>query len=84
MDAQTEAEVSAVLAEIRRSRTSVLISHRLNAIRGAHVIHVLEDGVVTQRGTHSELMAQDATYRKLFLTQAQGYRDEETTGDTPV
>ena len=84
MDAQAEAEVGAVLADIRLRRTSVLISHRLSAIRGANVIHVLEDGAVTQRGTHNELMAQDATYRRLFLTQAQGYRDEGTPDGTLV
>jgi ABC-type transport system involved in Fe-S cluster assembly fused permease/ATPase subunit len=45
MDAQAEAEVFAVLSEIRNSRASVLISPRLSSIRVAQVIHVLEDGV---------------------------------------
>jgi ATP-binding cassette subfamily B protein len=84
MDAQAEAEVGAVLAEIRHGRTSLLISHRLSAIRDAHVIHVVEDGAVTRKGTHNELMAQETTYRRLFLTQAQGYRDEGATGGTPA
>jgi ABC-type transport system involved in Fe-S cluster assembly fused permease/ATPase subunit len=57
MRCHTSAEVGVVLVEIRRGRTSLLILYRLSAIRGAHVIHVLEDGAVTQKGKRDELMA---------------------------
>ena len=76
MDAEAEHEVNSLLGQIRHGRSSVLISHRLSAVRDADAIHVLEGGVVTESGTHDELMAKDGTYRGLFTIQAQGYRDE--------
>lgn len=83
MDAEAEEETNAVLAEVRRGRTSMLISHRLSTIRGADVVHVLADGAVAETGTHDALMARDGTYRRLFLIQARGYRDDAGPGDTP-
>ena len=57
----------------RRDQTTVLISHRLNAIRDADHILVLSGGVITEQGDHDDLMALSGTYARLFSLQARGY-----------
>lgn len=59
----------------RAGRTSLLISHRLGAVRDADHIAVLVDGRITEAGTHTELMAAGGEYATLFSLQAQGYRE---------
>jgi ATP-binding cassette, subfamily B, bacterial len=60
----------------RRSRaTTLLISHRLGALRDADRLVVLADGQVEQAGTHEELVAGGGGYARLFRLQAAGYRD---------
>ncbi|MGK5552104.1 ABC transporter ATP-binding protein [Actinomadura kijaniata] len=80
LDAEAEHEVHARLREIRAGRTSVLISHRLGAIRDADVIAVLDGGTVTERGTHAELLAADGTYARMFHLQAAGYTGDPDGG----
>jgi ATP-binding cassette, subfamily B, bacterial len=75
LDAVAEHEVHTRLREHRCGRTSVLISHRLGAVRGADQIVVLDDGVIAERGTHEELMLADGLYAELFRLQAAGYQD---------
>ena len=75
LDAVAEHEVHTRLREHRHGRTSVLISHRLGAVRGADQIVVLDDGAIFERGTHDELMAADGVYAELFRLQAAGYQE---------
>ncbi|SMC74939.1 ABC transporter ATP-binding protein [Kibdelosporangium aridum] len=75
LDAEAEYEVHSSLRRHRDGATSVLISHRLGAIRDANVIAVLADGKVAEIGTHDELMAASGEYARLFRLQASGYEE---------
>lgn len=77
LDADAEHRVHRTLQEFRGGRTSLLISHRLGALRTADQIAVLDDGVIAEHGTHDELMRRNGTYARLFTTQAAGYQLEE-------
>ncbi|WP_232665272.1 ABC transporter ATP-binding protein [Pseudonocardia sp. TRM90224] len=76
LDAVAEHEVHTSLREHRHGWTSVLISHRLGAVRAADQLIVLSDGVIVEQGTHDELMASGGTYAELFRLQAAGYQDD--------
>ncbi|MFG3552162.1 ABC transporter ATP-binding protein [Streptomyces sp. NPDC047725] len=80
LDAQAEHEIHTSLREHRAARTSVLISHRLGAVREADVIAVLKDGKITERGEHEELIAMQGEYARMFRLQAAGYRTGAGTG----
>lgn len=73
LDAEAEHDLHVRLRERRRGQTTVLISHRLNAIRDADDIVVLSDGIVAEQGTHDELVARSGIYARLFTLQARGY-----------
>ncbi|WP_051366723.1 ABC transporter ATP-binding protein [Hamadaea tsunoensis] len=73
LDVEAEAELQATLRVHRRGRTSLLISHRLNTLRDADQIVVLDDGRVAEHGGHDELVRLDGIYARLFRVQADGY-----------
>ncbi|MGW5743175.1 ABC transporter ATP-binding protein [Amycolatopsis sp. NPDC003861] len=74
LDPEAEHEVHARIREHRQGRTSLLISHRLSTVRDADSIAVLEDGRVTELGTHDSLLAAGGGYARLFRLQADGYQ----------
>ncbi|MYX08108.1 ATP-binding cassette domain-containing protein [Streptomyces sp. SID8375] len=75
LDAEAEAEIHSSLKRHRSGRTSLLISHRLGAVREADTIAVLRDGRIAELGSHDALMAAEGAYARLFALQAAGYRD---------
>ena len=75
LDAEAEHDIHQRLRRHRLGQTSVLISHRLNAVRGADVIVVLDEGEIVEQGSHDDLLAARGRYARLFNLQAQGYRD---------
>lgn len=76
LDAEAEYTIHHRLREHRAGATSLLISHRLGAIRDADTIVVLDRGTIVESGPHTDLMAADGGYARLFRMQADGYREE--------
>ena len=80
VDATTESQIKAALAEVMEGRTTFVIAHRLSTIALADEVVVLEDGKVAARGTHDELLETSELYREIaekglpeqvFLTRAE-------------
>jgi ATP-binding cassette subfamily B protein len=74
LDAEAEHEIHTALRRHRGGQTSLLISHRLGAVRDADLIAVLREGQVVEQGNHATLMAADGEYARLFMLQASGYQ----------
>ncbi len=70
VDTRTESMILATLKRRHGRRTTLLISHRLSALKQADTILVLEGGRVVQSGTHDELLATDGLYRRLWQIQS--------------
>lgn len=66
LDTATEAALHKALNEYLQGRTTLIVAHRLSAVKQADLIYVLEDGQVTQTGTHTELVEQDGLYQTLY------------------
>ncbi|HHF2994381.1 TPA: ABC transporter ATP-binding protein [Vibrio diabolicus] len=66
LDTATEAALHKALTEFLRGRTTLIVVHRLSAVKQADLIYVLEDGKVTQTGTHGELVEQEGLYQTLY------------------
>ncbi len=74
LDALNESAVFQRFRELTDHKIAILISHRFSTVRMADRIVVLEDGAITEMGTHAELLARGGLYAKLFTIQAEGYR----------
>ncbi len=79
VDSQTEATIQTALRRLREGRASIVIAQRLDSVRDADEILVLEDGEITQRGTHDHLLTQDGFYRRLYDLQSQQRSLDGTT-----
>ena len=71
IDADSEAAIIDAVAELARTKTVVMVSHRLAALRGCDKVYVFEAGRVVQTGTHEELAKQDGPYASLWARQAE-------------
>jgi ATP-binding cassette subfamily B protein len=69
LDSESEHAVQVALDAALAGRTSLVIAHRLSTIRNATTILVVEDGVITERGSHEALLAAGGTYADLYRTQ---------------
>jgi ATP-binding cassette subfamily B protein len=76
LDTQTEKAIQAELLEIARSRTSLIIAHRLSTVVEADEILVMEGGRIVERGRHPDLLAKNGVYARMWALQQQA--EDET------
>ncbi len=69
VDANTEEEILKDLKKIMKQRTSIIVSHRISAVKDADEIVVLNDGNIVERGTHNFLLEQKGFYYGLYTKQ---------------
>ncbi|AFY33783.1 ABC transporter ATP-binding protein [Calothrix sp. PCC 7507] len=74
MDAKAEAEVFQQFRDLMRSRSALLITHRLSTVKMADRIYVMDQGEIVESGTHEQLMALQGIYAHLFEIQARNYQ----------
>ncbi|QQZ29347.1 ABC transporter ATP-binding protein [Thiothrix subterranea] len=66
LDTATEQKLHAAMSEFLQGRTTLIVAHRLSAVRQADHIFVFEDGGISEQGSHQELLEQGGLYRKLY------------------
>jgi ABC-type multidrug transport system fused ATPase/permease subunit len=74
VDTETERLIQEALDHLMEGRTTFVIAHRLSTVRRADLIVVMDHGSIVERGTHSELLAQNGLYREIYDLQL---RDQE-------
>jgi len=78
LDSISENAIQDALEAMMKGRTSIVIAHRLSTILKADRILVVKDGIISEQGTHDELLALGGTYRDLFETQFRQAIDYES------
>ncbi|QYR24021.1 ABC transporter ATP-binding protein/permease [Paenibacillus sp. sptzw28] len=74
VDAVTETSIIETIRKERSNKTTILIAHRISAIKHADEIIVMDEGRIVQRGTHAKLLAQKGLYAELHAIQEEGSR----------
>ncbi|MDQ0060392.1 ABC transporter ATP-binding protein [Paenibacillus harenae] len=72
VDAVTETDIIETIRAGRKGKTTIIIAHRISALKHADEIIVMDDGEIVQRGTHDELLAQEGLYKTLHAIQEEG------------
>lgn len=66
LDAETEYHLHSALSDFLENKTTVIVAHRLSAIKQANHVYVFEAGTIGEQGSHRELLSQDGLYSKLY------------------
>lgn len=69
VDMETEKKIQEELQNIKSTKTTFIIAHRLSSLKHADLILVLNEGEIVERGSHEELLKEDGYYAKVFKTQ---------------
>ena len=80
LDAEAEDRIFKNFEDISEGKTGIMISHRISAARISNKILVLDGGVITESGTHDELVALGGLYAKLYTLQKEKYTAKEGMG----
>jgi ATP-binding cassette, subfamily B, bacterial len=83
LDSENEALVQEALTTALAGRTSIVIAHRLSTIVNADLILVLDDGRITERGTHEHLLARGGLYNELYRILVRAQAEPETPPSHP-
>jgi ATP-binding cassette subfamily B protein len=84
VDPETEDLIRRGMGIVMRDRTTFVIAHRISTVKRADLVLVVENGRITQMGTHAELMAQHGHYRDIAAVQLYGDQvDRDTEGQVP-
>lgn len=75
VDSVTEKRIIDTLRAERKNKTTIIIAHRISALKHADEIVVLDEGRIVQRGTHRELLQQRGLYAEMHAIQEEGTRD---------
>ena len=73
LDSENEAKVQDALNKLIRSRTTIIVAHRLSTIKDVDRILVIKDGIISEEGSHNELIRKDGLYAKLWNRQSGGF-----------
>ena len=76
LDSESEKLIQDALVKLMKDRTSIVIAHRLSTIAKLDRILLLDNGAITEQGTHSELLRQGGTYAKLWGHQSGGFIED--------
>ncbi len=76
LDSESEVLIQSALWKLMEGRTAIVIAHRLSTIQHMDRIIVLEEGVIVEQGSHTELLKQPGMYAKLWAHQSGGFIEE--------
>ncbi len=78
LDTESERNVQAALAKLMHGRTTLVIAHRLSTVMDADLIYVIDNGTVTESGSHTELITRNGIYARLYHMQFADERSQNT------
>ncbi|AJD90829.1 multidrug ABC transporter ATP-binding protein [Jeotgalibacillus malaysiensis] len=79
VDMQTEFNIQKALKEVMKGRTTFIIAHRISSLKHADEIFVFDNGEITHRGTHDELIHLEGQYKRIYDIQ---YKDQKSLSAT--